>query len=341
MNILYILGNGFDKAQGMATSYPEFYQYLMKNKGSIHLEQLKKDINENTELWSDMEEALGKFTSHIFDASNFDDLYFELSDHLQNYLKAEEEKYNPSDVQKVKFINDLINPFTYIGETDLNNLNRLLSLSNKPIDNPWSKIHNISIMTFNYTNTLERLLPEGAAMGTGNNLYDYDYNIEKDHYLREVIHVHGQLNDSIIIGVDNDNQIDNEQFRQNADIKDLLVKEQSNRIMGNTRQEQCERLIKSADVVLLYGISLGETDAHWWNLIGDVFAKKELFIIQHLYKKNYTDVPQTRKQLYGRIKRENRMNIMKKLGYGEDSAGWPDGTNERLFFITNSNLFKL
>ena len=28
MNILYILGNGFDKAQGLATSYPEFYQYL-------------------------------------------------------------------------------------------------------------------------------------------------------------------------------------------------------------------------------------------------------------------------------------------------------------------------
>ena len=31
MNILYILGNGFDKAQGMATSYPEFYKYLEEN----------------------------------------------------------------------------------------------------------------------------------------------------------------------------------------------------------------------------------------------------------------------------------------------------------------------
>ena len=28
MNVLYILGNGFDKAQGMKTSYPEFYEYL-------------------------------------------------------------------------------------------------------------------------------------------------------------------------------------------------------------------------------------------------------------------------------------------------------------------------
>ena len=31
MNILYIIGNGFDKAQGMATSYPEFYKYLQEH----------------------------------------------------------------------------------------------------------------------------------------------------------------------------------------------------------------------------------------------------------------------------------------------------------------------
>ena len=35
------------------------------------------------------------------------------------------------------------------------------------------------------------------------------------------------------------------------------------------------------------------------------------------------------------------MNIMKKLGFGEDPAGWPEDTNERLFFITTSNLFKI
>lgn len=28
MNILHIIGNGFDKAMGMKTSYPEFYEYL-------------------------------------------------------------------------------------------------------------------------------------------------------------------------------------------------------------------------------------------------------------------------------------------------------------------------
>ena len=59
MNVLYILGNGFDKAVGMKTSYPEFYQYLMKDtdKCSDLMQQLKKDIKADKELWSDMEIA--------------------------------------------------------------------------------------------------------------------------------------------------------------------------------------------------------------------------------------------------------------------------------------------
>ena len=46
MNILYIIGNGFDKAQGMHTSYPEFYKYLIENTtgGSNLLQRLKLEI---------------------------------------------------------------------------------------------------------------------------------------------------------------------------------------------------------------------------------------------------------------------------------------------------------
>lgn len=336
MNVLYILGNGFDKAQGMATSYPEFYQYLMKKKGSILLDKLQNDIDEKKELWSDMEFALGKFTSKISEASKFDDLYYELSDHLQNYLKNEENNYNPIDQQKEKFIKDFLNPFNYIDSTDNINLKRLL-MRMEAVVHPFT--YNISVMTLNYTNTLEQLLPNDIIAKSNN--FSKKYEFDKSHYLENIIHVHGQLGDSIIIGVDDKQQIDNELFRGNTDINDLLVKAQSNKVMGNTRQEQCERLITNADVIILYGVSLGETDAHWWNLIREVFKNKKLYVVQHLYKDNYKDVPPTRKQLYGRIKRENRLNIMKKLGFNEDHAMWPEDTEERLFFITNSNLFKL
>ena len=104
MNILYILGNGFDKAQGMATSYPEFYEYLVNNvkDGSSLLEKMKSAITEDTVLWSDMESGLEEFTSATNNAEEFDDFYFELSEHLQNYLKAENEKFTPNSKLKNK-----------------------------------------------------------------------------------------------------------------------------------------------------------------------------------------------------------------------------------------------
>ena len=93
MNIVYILGNGFDKAQGMATSYPEFYKYLDLEKRSTLIELLKKEIKSDKEQWSDMEEAFGKFSLKIDTEDNFTELYFDLNDLLQMYLKSEEENW--------------------------------------------------------------------------------------------------------------------------------------------------------------------------------------------------------------------------------------------------------
>lgn len=323
MNILYILGNGFDKAQGMHTSYPEFYQYLKDDapKGSELLQQLKKDIDENKKLWSDMEEAFGQFTSKIETVTDLENLYFELSDHLQDYLKTEESKFNPSDKLKTKFSFDFTHPQKYMGATD--------KMKYLEYEKRLGNAHDISVMTLNYTDTLEKMLFLGASI---------EKSIDNLNYLRQIIHVHGQLGDSIIIGVDNEGQIANEHFRDNEDVKDFLVKVQSNYTMKFNRHNICESLISNAHLIILYGVSLGETDARWWKLIGEQFKKRSpLCIIQYLYLPQA--VSPTRKQLLGRIEREQRKRLMNKMGIYEKE--WPEDTNDRLFFITNSNAFCL
>ena len=81
MNILYIFGNGFDKAQGMATSYPEFYKYLQEHvtSSSNLLNQMKAEITDVSN-----------------NADEFYDFYFELNEHLQSYLTKENEKFLPT-----------------------------------------------------------------------------------------------------------------------------------------------------------------------------------------------------------------------------------------------------
>lgn len=325
MNVLYILGNGFDKAQGMATSYPEFYKYLTKHvkDGSALLNKMKSKITENVELWSSMESGLGEFTSATNNAEEFDDFYFELSEHLQNYLQKENEKFSPTNDLKNKFQFDFTTVSKYLGALDKERYNAFInrhSFSSK----------DISVITLNYTDTFEKIL--GLNAGVTTKAFSSSTN------LRNIIHVHGRLGESIIIGVNDETQMDNEDFRNNDDIKDCMIKLQSNRIMKETRHIQCENLIANANIIVLMGVSLGETDLYWWELIGkNLINRKNLALIQHIY--NPGAILPTQMQKRGRLERSQQNLIMQKMGIKEEN--WTDELRSRLFFTVNEPIFKL
>lgn len=323
MNILYILGNGFDKAQGMATSYPEFYKYLMDNtnNGSELLQQLKKDIKEDKELWSDMEEAFGVFTQKIKNIEIFDDFYFEQSELLQEYLKSEEGKFLISQQLKDKFKSDFISVSGSLSPLDK------IRFSN--YRNIFGGDNEIYVITLNYTNTLEKLLDNKIS----------ERRFDNRNILHGVIHLHGTLDNSIIIGVDNEEQIANKELCKDEDVKDLLIKNQSNIAMKQTRQITCESWIENANLIILYGVSLGNTDIRWWNLIGNQLKKRNtLAIIQHLYTPGA--ITPTTRQKIGKLERTQIANIKERMGINkEDDSN--DNIKNRLFFTVNSNIFKL
>lgn len=321
MNILHIIGNGFDKAMGMKTSYPEFYEYLksLPEKGSPLLELMKKDIGVNKKYWSDMEEALGQFTSKIESGQEFVDFYYELSDRLQEYLAKELASFTRSEKLKGKIISDLLNLDRNLGDIDKIPFRNFTNTVSKPIT--------VYVMSLNYTDTLEKILAydNKSALGFGNN-----------NTLQPIVHVHGLLNDSIIIGVDNDMQIANKTFRENDDVKDLFVKVQSNLVMKYNRHAECEKFISNADLIVLFGVSMGETDARWWKLIGEqMMKKKTLRIIQFLYSPKV--LSSTRRQLMGAIERQQRSDLKKKLNISDKNLS--EELDKRIFISVNSRMF--
>lgn len=89
----------------------------------------------------------------------------------------------------------------------------------------------------------------------------------------------------------------NEEFRNNDDIKDLMIKIQSNEVMKETRHMQCEALINGANIIVLFGVSLGDTDARWWKIIGDNLVNRaNLAVIQHLFEPNVIIPTQLQKE---------------------------------------------
>lgn len=324
MNILYILGNGFDKAQGMHTSYPEFYEYLMKTECSPLLEQMKIEIDADKKLWSDMEEALGGFTSKVKTEDEMDNLHDELSMQLQNYLKTEDASYVPSVETRNKVRWDLMYPERYLVEADREAFKEFTkSVSNDSFNVDYH------VMTLNYTNTFEKLL---SVSGPNPRLV---LDKSKGYTLQDICHVHGRLDDTIIIGVDNRNQIKNSSFWHSDEIASFLVKEEANAAMKNLRHRNCERLIQKANLIVLFGVSFGETDIRWWKLIGDEIKKrKNIGIISFLHCPN--EIPETRKFKLMAVEKRERKRIYSKMGVYYSLT---DDLDSRFFIVINSSMF--
>lgn len=321
MNILYILGNGFDKAQGMNTSYPEFYEYLKKIECSPLLEQMKKEIDADKKLWSDMEEALGVFTSKVKTEEEMDSLHEELSRHLQDYLKNQDANYIPGAEKRSKVKWDLLHPEDYLAEADREAYNKYV----KPIlqESPGIACH---IITLNYTNTIEKLL---SVSGSNPRLI---LDERKKYVLQDICHVHGQLGDTIIIGVDNKNQIKNSSFQSSDEIASFLIKADANAAMKNLRHRNCEQLIKTANLIVLFGVSYGETDIRWWRIIGDELNKrKNLGVISFLYCPG--EIPDTRKFKLTTVEGRERKRLYSKMGVSVENV------DDRFFIVINSSMF--
>ena len=314
MNILYVIGNGFDKAQNMETSYPEFYDYLMKNTddASPLLQQVKKEINRNTELWSDMEMALCEFTKNVATVEEFESLHSEISSHLENFLRLEEEKFTPSAAHMDTLVRHFLSPQQFMYEGDMEQYNNI------PKSNA-NKFY-YRVITFNYTNTLQKII--------GNVGRSFDEN----RVLSDMCYVHGKLGEPIIIGADRIEQIANEKFRESEVFNSFMIKVNANESLKRARHQRCESFIKEANLIVFFGLSFGATDQRWWDIIGSEMNNRgTLGIIDFEYKPQ--ELPPQKIFQTKRVVDDCRRKLCEKMGITEEKV------SNRVFAVVNSEMF--
>ena len=96
MNIVYLVGNGFDLNLGMETEYKHFFKYYLSNIGSNdspHIKKFKDTLKKDKEKWSYLEEELGKYSKEM-EKEEAIILHDHLIEHLSKYLASEEDKYS-------------------------------------------------------------------------------------------------------------------------------------------------------------------------------------------------------------------------------------------------------
>ena len=288
MNILYILGNGFDLNLGMKTSYKDFYDYYKSIESSNeHINSLKKNISNNYKNWSDLEYALGQYTDEFKTVDEFDIVFEDIGDKLAKYLQNEETKFNPERINKDKFFEDLVKPEEHLLTADRNTLS---TYKGKFIRNHW----NVDIFTLNYTRSIEKIIGDKKNTRLG-----HHPNGGLFVTLRGIEHIHGYVDERMVLGVNDVSQLKNKKFHNNIDVLEAIVKEKCNKAYRHTIDIQFDTKIKQANLICIFGSSIGDTDNMWWELIGQklineipiiIFTKGEEVISARIgYKNNRTE----------------------------------------------------
>lgn len=321
MQILYIIGNGFDLNLGLKTSYNHFYEYYKNVKSdNINVQKLKENISKKYDSWSDLEIALGNYTQHLEKTEDLDDILLDIGEELSKYLHQEEQRLENYEVNKKIFFDFLSFPENLFLPADKE---LLLEQKKKWKSHHWS----LNIFTFNYTSAIERILGENRK-----NVLLANHTSAAQIKLGEVKHIHGYLDNDMVIGVNDTSQIANESFHNNRDVLESIVKTDCNRANRNNIDRQFTNRIKGANLICIFGSSIGDTDNKWWELIGERL-KSDCHLI--LFSKG-DEIPPRIRHMQARAERNLRDLFLSKTKLSEKEM---EVVEKKIFVGLNTGMF--
>lgn len=322
MNILFLIGNGFDLNLEMKTKYSDFYKYYKSIKSdSLAINKLKDSISKNIKNWSDLELALGDYTKNIGSEKEFEEVYEDIGDRLAEYLEEEENQFDLKKIDSKKLHDYISFPENSLLLADRNEIHAFRST----VGNSQTDVYAI---TFNYTKTLEKLI------GYSNSSLNIGKFGPHPIVLQRIEHIHGYINDRMVMGVNDVSQISNKTFHENQNILDAFVKINCNQVQKHTIDNWCKGQIEKANLICIFGSSIGDTDNFWWELIGEQL-KKDIKLI--IFEKG-EDISTRRPYKKGNIERTKKVFFLNKTKLDEKDKKNSIG---KIFIGVNSNMFDI
>jgi hypothetical protein len=324
LKILHIIGNGFDLNLGLKTSYKDFYDYyklVESSKSSIN--NLKIKISNNYKNWSDLELALGQYTEEFKTVDDFDEVFEDILEQLGQYLSKEENKLDIKEINKDKFYENLVKPEVFLPVRDIN---KIRTYKSNYASNTWV----VDIVTFNYTRIIEKIIGQNKNIKIGHHITG---NLAVT--LRGIEHIHGYVDDRMVLGVNDTSQLKNKEFHQNVDVLEAIVKEQCNLAYGHTIENHFKAKINQADLICIFGASLGDTDNMWWELIGNKIRERHIPII--IFTKGEEVISPRIGYKNNRTKRKMRDYFLKKTKLNKEEI---EKVKDNIFVALDTSMFK-
>ena len=255
VRILFFIGNGFDLNIGLKTGYKHFYgDFVRSHPDNI----IAKEIKDKPEDWADLELALGKYTKE-FTLENYMELINadeELELALSKYLADQEQsidiKAGLSKEVADRFQKAITGFYNELPLQHRESIETRIRNTREPIY--------YSFVSFNYTNILDLIIEVCKNEYHKGLSTHFSVGTRYTDLLVEPTHIHGTLNEELILGVGDKNQIANEELANLAIIQQLFIKQATNDRFAQNKIRIVEKMINESVVICVYGMSIGNTD---------------------------------------------------------------------------------
>ncbi|GAC11037.1 AbiH family protein [Paraglaciecola chathamensis] len=331
MKVVYLIGNGFDINLGLKTKYSDFFKYYMsqeENDSAVldFKKRLKADLDEDGKLWADLELKFGSYMNQLSTLEEFDSVHGNIIDKLALYLKGIQQDSSKNGITSIDhdlFFEHLFHPENFITHRDKISLQEYYKTI-RTVPNYFD------IISFNYTNTIESILglEDGDNFLTGLNFKRITGQV--DYRLNSICHVHGSVVENMVLGVNDTTQIENKGFQNNIDITDQIVKSKCNLAQRHGLESTCERTLEQADLICIFGSSMGETDQIWWDKIANELTTRNCRLVIFEYNELIDPLKSQRAE---RLRRE----VVKRLFRNS----LDQDISNKVFISYNSKMFDL
>ena len=322
MNVVFLLGNGFDLQFGLKTKYESFYAYYSQRPSTNELiAHLKYHINDYLEgkknrlpdvNWEDLEMALGKYTKELKSYEELKTVYLDINKELIAYLRMQEKQFIRDEKICGKLRGDFSQPERYLS---INEKRRYAGL----LDGDTG----LFILSLNYTKCCETIYEKNGPTANA---------IGRSTKWGEIAHIHGDLEmQNVLMGVNDTSQIANEDIREDVRVKRMLVKPSTNDMIDNQRKVHLTSLLGSAKVIVVYGASLGDSDLMWRAKLRDLLKQEKCYFLIYEYRDGFDNI-------YDQMEAEDqaKVNFITKLGLGDEVEKY----RNNVFVAVTKKMFK-
>lgn len=328
--ITFFIGNGFDLNMGLETRYDQFCEYYIQHNPEDFLAQsMKRDI----ELWSDVEIALGKITEQVPDGE--EDRFGESKDLLEialgDYLEKEQKKIEITNEQQEQITKDMKRCLTSFYQElpveHMQSIERIIKGCRGTL--------NYSFVSFNYTNVLDRCV-EITKRRLNSDLggYNADNGNQYPQKLGNVVHIHGTIENEMILGVNDIGQIADRRFTENSLYRQCMVKEEANNRFAQNKIQSVKKLIDGSCMICIFGMSIGETDKMWWQYIGKwLLASGEHRLIIYIRHNSQ------RKRVTARERFITENKILQRFKENSGIKEEWEKAESKIYIVCNGNIF--